>query len=252
MDFTTDFEKYIARLADSNMIMGQRLSELCSKGPYLEEDIAISNIALDYLGQANMLYELLKKAGNSKHSVNDYVFHRNERNYYNLLLVEQDNGHFGKTMAKIFLYSTYQKILYSHLSKSTNDDIKAIALKSIKEVDYHFKHSRAWVLRLGDGTQVSKIKIQDSIDELWRFTGEMFESDDVENNLISKNIITTSNTYFNEWSTTVKETLKEAFLKEPKNVVMLTGGKKGLHTEKLGFILAEMQYLPRTFPNAKW
>ena len=234
------------------MIMGQRLSELCSKGPYLEEDIAISNIALDYLGQANMLYELLKKAGGDKHSVDDYVFHRNERNYYNLLLVEQDNGHFGKTIAKIFLYSTYQKILYSYLSKSTNDDIKAIALKSIKEVDYHFKHSRAWVLRLGDGTQESKVKIQDSIDELWRFTGEIFESDDVENNLISENIITASNTYYHEWSKIVKETLQEALLIEPENVVMLTGGKKGLHTEKLGFMLAEMQYLPRTYPNAKW
>ena len=234
------------------MIMGQRLSELCSKGPYLEEDIAISNIALDYLGQANMLYELLKKAGGDKHSVDDYVFHRNERNYFNLLLVEQDNGHFGKTMAKIFLYSTYQKILYSHLSKSTNDDIKAIALKSIKEVDYHFKHSRAWVLRLGDGTQESKVKIQDSIYELWRFTGEMFESDDVENNLISENIISASNTYYDEWSKIVNETLQEALLTEPENVVMLTGGKKGLHTEKLGFMLAEMQYLPRTYPNAKW
>ena len=232
--------------------MGQRLSELCSKGPYLEEDIAISNIALDYLGQANMLYELLKKAGGDKHSVDDYVFHRNERNYYNLLLVEQDNGHFGKTMAKIFLYSTYQKILYSHLSKSTNDDIKAIALKSIKEVDYHFKHSRAWVLRLGDGTQESKVKIQDSIYELWRFTGEMFESDDVENNLISENIISASNTYHDEWLKIVKETLQEALLIEPENVVMLSGGKKGLHTEKLGFMLAEMQYLPRTYPNAKW
>ena len=234
------------------MIMGQRLSELCSKGPYLEEDIAISNIALDYLGQANMLYELLKKAGGDKHSVDDYVFHRNERNYYNLLLVEQDNGHFGKTMAKIFLYSTYQKILYSNLSKSTNDDIKAIALKSIKEVDYHFKHSRAWVLRLGDGTQESKEKIQDSIYELWRFTGEMFESDDVENNLISENIISASNTYYDEWSKIIKETLQEALLTEPENVVMLSGGKKGLHTEKLGFMLAEMQYLPRTYPNAKW
>ena len=234
------------------MIMGQRLSELCSKGPYLEEDIAISNIALDYLGQANMLYELLKKAVNGKYSVDDYVFHRNERNYYNLLLVEQDNGHFGKTMAKIFLYSTYQKILYSHLSKSTNDDIKAIALKSIKEVNYHFKHSRAWVLRLGDGTKESKVKIQESIDELWRFTGEIFESDDVENNLISENIITASNTYYDEWSKIVKETLQEALLTEPENVVMLTGGKKGLHTEKLGFMLAEMQYLPRTYPNAKW
>ena len=234
------------------MIMGQRLSELCSKGPYLEEDIAISNIALDYLGQANMLYELLKKAGGDKHSVDDYVFHRNERNYFNLLLVEQDNGHFGKTMAKIFLYSTYQKILYSYLSKSTNDDIKAIALKSIKEVDYHFKHSRAWVLRLGDGTQESKVKIQDSIYELWRFTGEMFESDNVENNLISKNIISASNNYYDEWSKIVKETLKDALLTEPENVVMLSGGKKGLHTEKLGFMLAEMQYLPRTYPNAKW
>ena len=232
--------------------MGQRLSELCSKGPYLEEDIAISNIALDYLGQANMLYELLKKAGNGKYSVDDYVFHRNERNYYNLLLVEQDNGHFGKTMAKIFLYSTYQKILYSHLSKSTNDDIKAIALKSIKEVNYHFKHSRAWVVRLGDGTKESKVKIQESIDELWRFTGEIFESDYVENNLISENIITASNTYYDEWSKIVKETLQEALLTEPENVVMLTGGKKGLHTEKLGFMLAEMQYLPRTYPNAKW
>ena len=190
------------------MIMGQRLSELCSKGPYLEEDIAISNIALDYLGQASMLYELLKKAGGDKHSVDDYVFHRNERNYFNLLLVEQDNGHFGKTMAKIFLYSTYQKILYSYLSKSTNDDIKAIALKSIKEVNYHFKHSRAWVLRLGDGTKKSKVKIQESIDELWRFTGEIFESDDVENNLISENIITASNTYYHEWSKIVKETIQ--------------------------------------------
>ena len=234
------------------MIMGQRLSELCSKGPYLEEDIAISNIALDYLGQASMLYELLKKAGGDKHSVDDYVFHRNERNYYNLLLVEQDNGHFGKTMAKIFLYSSYQKILYFNLSKSINDDIKAIALKSVKEVNYHFKHSRAWVLRLGDGTKESKVKIQESIDELWRFTGEIFESDDVENNLISENIITASNTYYHEWSKIVKETLQEALLIEPENVVMLTGGKKGLHTEKLGFMLAEMQYLPRTYPNAKW
>ncbi len=252
MDFTTDFEKYIARLADSNMIMGQRLSELCSKGPYLEEDIAISNIALDYLGQANMLYELLRKAGGDKHTVDDYVFHRNERNYYNFLLVEQDNGHFGKTIAKIFLYSTFQKILYTHLSKSISDDIRAIALKSIKEVDYHFKHSRAWLLRLGGGTEESKVKIQYSIDELWRFTGEMFESDDVEKNLTSENLITASNSYYNEWSKTVKDTLKEVLLKEPENVVMLTGGKKGLHTEKLGFMLAEMQYLPRTYPNAKW
>ena len=111
------------------MIMGQRLSELCSKGPYLEEDIAISNIALDYLGQANMLYELLKKAGGDKHSVNDYVFHRNERNYYNLLLVEQDNGHFGKTMAKIFFILNLSKDSLLYLSKSTNDDIKGNCFK---------------------------------------------------------------------------------------------------------------------------
>ncbi len=232
--------------------MGQRLSELCSKGPYLEEDIAISNIALDYLGQANSLYEYASTLINNEKNIDELAFRRDERSFYNLLLVEQDNGHFGDTVCKIFLFSAYQYVFYNKLIDSTDSQLSAIAEKSLKEVKYHLRHSKSWIIRLGDGTDESKNKIQDSINNFWKFTGEFFEIDTIDNNLLANNISVNCKTIESEWNLIVNECLEEATLNKPKDIFMKTGGRKGIHSEKLGFILAEMQFLQRSYPNAKW
>jgi ring-1,2-phenylacetyl-CoA epoxidase subunit PaaC len=183
----TDIEKYILRIADTTLILSQRLSEWCSKGPSLEEDIALSNISLDLLGQANGLLEYVSKL-NGKISADDYAFRRDEREFYNFQICEIENGHFGDTIIRQFLIDVYFKLYYQELEKSKDETLSALATKSLKEVSYHLRHSSNWVIRLGDGTQESKDKIQKSLNNIWKYTGEFFEMDELDEKMLKEKI----------------------------------------------------------------
>ena len=247
----TDIEKYILRIADTTLILSQRLSEWCSKGPSLEEDIALSNISLDLLGQANGLLEYVSKL-NGKISADDYAFKRDEREFYNFQICEIENGHFGYTIIRQFLIDVYFKLYYQELEKSKDETLSALATKSLKEVSYHLRHSSNWVIRLGDGTQESKDKIQKSLNNIWKYTGEFFEMDELDEKMLKEKIGVNNKNLKKDWDKLVDETLNKAKLKRPEDGYMMTGSRKGIHTEMLGKILSEMQYLPRAYPDAKW
>ena len=247
----TDIEKYILRIADTTLILSQRLSEWCSKGPSLEEDIALSNISLDLLGQANGLLEYVSKL-NGEISPDEYAFKRDEREFYNFQISEIENGHFGDTMMRQFLIDIYFKLYYHELEKSKDETLSALATKSLKEVSYHLRHSSNWVIRLGDGTQESKDKIQKSLNNIWKYTGEFFEMDELDKKMLKEKIGVNNKDLKKDWDKLVDETLIKAKLKRPEDGYMMTGSKKGIHTEMLGKILSEMQYLPRAYPDAKW
>ena len=247
----TDIEKYILRIADTTLILSQRLSEWCSKGPSLEEDIALSNISLDLLGQANGLLEYVSKL-NGKISADDYAFKRDEREFYNFQICEIENGHFGDTIIRQFLIDVYFKLYYQELEKSKDETLSALATKSLKEVSYHLRHSSNWVIRLGDGTQECKDKIQKSLNNIWKYTGEFFEMDELDEKMLKEKIGVNNKNLKKDWDKLVDETLNKAKLKRPEDAYMMTGSRKGIHTEMLGKILSEMQYLPRAYPDAKW
>ena len=247
----TDIEKYILRIADTTLILSQRLSEWCSKGPSLEEDIALSNISLDLLGQANGLLEYVSKL-NGEISPDEYAFKRDEREFYNFQICEIENGHFGDTIMRQFLIDIYFKLYYQELEKSKDETLSALATKSLKEVSYHLRHSGNWVIRLGDGTQESKDKIQKSLNNIWKYTGEFFEMDELDNKMLKEKIGVNNKNLKKDWDKLVDETLIKAKLKRPEDGYMMTGSRKGIHTEMLGKILSEMQYLPRAYPDAKW
>ena len=247
----TDIEKYILRIADTTLILSQRLSEWCSKGPSLEEDIALSNISLDLLGQANGLLEYVSKL-NGDISPDEYAFKRDEREFYNFQICEIENGHFGDTIMRQFLIDIYFKLYYQELEKSKDETLSALATKSLKEVSYHLRHSSNWVIRLGDGTQESKDKIQKSLNNIWKYTGEFFEMDELDKKMVKEKIGVNNKNLKKDWDKLVDETLIKAKLKRPEDGYMMTGSKKGIHTEMLGKILSEMQYLPRAYPDAKW
>ena len=246
-----DLEKYILRIADTSLILGQRLSEWCSNGPTLEEDIALSNISLDLFGQANGLLEYVSKLNGVK-SADEIAFKRNERQFYNLQICEQDNGHFGETIIRQFLCDSYFKLFYLSLADSKDETLSAIAHKSLKEVEYHLRHSSNWVIRLGDGTKESNDKIQQSLNQIWKYTGEFFEMDELDNKMLEKNIGVDNINLKVKWDIIINKILNQAKLSRPEDGYMMSGSKKGLHTEFLGKLLAQMQYLPRAYPNAKW
>jgi len=242
---------YTLRIADSSLILGQRMSMWCSKGPTLEEDIALSNIALDMFGQANGFYEYAAQLDGTK-SADDLAFLRNEREFFNHQMVEIENGHFGKTIVRNFLHDTFNFLFYTKLSSSKDETLAALAAKSLKEVKYHLRHSTNWLIRLGDGTEESNEKVQESLEQIWQFTAELFEMDEIDNELLNAGIGVDNTALKTQWDEIVNTTLKKAKLSRPKDAYMATGGKKGMHTEYLGFILAEMQYLQRAYPDAKW
>ena len=238
---------YTTHLADNALIMGQRLSEWCGHGPILEQDIALSNIALDYVGQARNFYQYAAELIGGDTTEDSLAYFRNDRDYKNNLLVELPNGDWAQTVLKEFLFSTYQFYLYQQLRQSKDERIAAIAEKSLKEVTYHLKWSSEWVIRLGDGTEESRSRIEKAIDEIWMFTGELFEAAEYENEIVDLNSIK------EKWNNKIDSVFNEATLSVPENKTWhQTGGKKGVHTEHLGYILAEMQVLPRTYPDATW
>ena len=242
---------YTLRIADSSLILGQRMSEWCSNGPTLEEDIAMSNISLDMFGQANGFYQYAAQLDGTK-SADELAFRRNEREFFNHQLVEQENGNFGTTMVRNFLHDVFNFLFYTELSKSKDETLSALASKSLKEVKYHLRHSSNWLIRLGDGTGESNTKVQGALEELWMYTGELFEMDNLDAELLNSGIAVDNSALKLEWDRMVNKTLVKAKLTRPEDAYMATGGKKGLHTEYLGFILSEMQFLQRAYPDAKW
>lgn len=245
---------YIIRLGDNALILGQRLGEWCGHAHQLESDIALTNVALDQIGQARLLLsEAARLQGEGKDE--DFLaFHRDEPDFRNNLLVEMENGDFGQTITRQFLFDFYQFHLLKALSQSKNDFLKAFAEKSLKEVTYHRSLSRDWVIRLGDGTEKSHQIMQDAVNLLWPYTGELFEMDQTDEILIKSGIVPDLNDLKSTWEKEVKMVLDEATLTIPEtHGYMATGGRrKGEHTEYLGYILAEMQSLPRAMPEAKW
>ncbi|MBT4882262.1 MAG: phenylacetate-CoA oxygenase subunit PaaC [Flavobacteriales bacterium] len=242
---------YTLRIADSSLILGQRMSEWCSNGPTLEEDIAMSNISLDMFGQANGFYQYAAQLDGAK-SADELAFRRNEREFFNHQLVEQENGNFGTTIVRNFLHDVFNFLFYTQLATSKDETLSALASKSLKEVKYHLRHSSNWLVRLGDGTAESNTKTQVALDELWMYTGELFEMDEVDTELVNSGIAVDNSVLKSDWDTMVNNILTKAKLTRPEDAYMATGGKKGLHTEYLGFILSEMQFLQRAYPDAKW
>jgi ring-1,2-phenylacetyl-CoA epoxidase subunit PaaC len=244
--------EYVLRLGDDSLILGQRLSEWCGHGPILEEDIATTNIALDLIGQATKLLEYAAELEGKERSADELAFLRIDREYKNLLLVEQENGDFGKTIMRQFLFDAYRKLLFEKLTASTDEHLAAIAEKSLKETRYHLKHSSEWVIRLGDGTEESHERIQDSLNELWRYSGEMFFENDADAELKATGVIPDLSDLRDNWGSYVKNILSEATLVIPDNNWQFDGGRVGKHSEHLGHLLSVMQYMQRAYPNMEW
>jgi ring-1,2-phenylacetyl-CoA epoxidase subunit PaaC len=244
--------EYLLRLADDRLVLGHRLSEWCGHGPILEEDIALSNIALDLVGEANLCLKRAAAVENKGRDEDALAFLRDAREYRNALIVELPKGDFGFTIMRQFLFSTFALHQWEALSASADTDLSGIAAKALKESRYHVRHSAEWVVRLGDGTEESHTRAQRALDDLWRFTGELFLADDLEQALVKEKVAVDSSTLLAAWTRDVKEILARATLRLPADVYMQRGGRTGNHTEHLGVMLAEMQVLPRTHPGAKW
>lgn len=252
MDETTHDFTYLIRLGDTALIAGQRLGEWCGHGPILEEDIALTNTALDCIGQARLLLsEAANREGRGR-TEDDLAFKRDVFEYTNLLITEQPNGDYAHTIAKHFLLSTYQFVLYRELLDSTDDFLKSFAEKSIKEVQYHVKHTRDWMLRLGDGTEESHRRMQTALDQMWVYTGEFFNDDSVDEAMHERGAAPLMRSLENEWLELVYQVIHAATLTVPEVARFQDGGRRGEHSEHLGFVLAEMQFLPRAYPDAKW
>jgi ring-1,2-phenylacetyl-CoA epoxidase subunit PaaC len=238
---------YTLHLADSNLILAQRNSEWCGHGPILEQDIAITNISLDQLGQSRNFYQYAAALIGNGSTEDSLAYLRTEREFKNCLLVEQPNGDWAQTVLRQFFFSAYQFLLYEKLQHSNDEQIAAIAAKALKEVTYHRRWSSEWVVRLGDGTEESHQRMLKAIDELWRYTGELFIAADYET---AAGFDITS--LKEDWMKKISTVFEEATLPLPEKTFMQTGGKTGTHTEHLGYILTELQYLQRTYPNAEW
>jgi ring-1,2-phenylacetyl-CoA epoxidase subunit PaaC len=243
---------YALRRADDALILGHRLSEWCGHAPMLEEDMALANIALDLLGQARELYSYAAKVEGKGNDEDRLAYLRDERQYRNLLLLEQPNGDFARTMVRQLFYSAFADPFWRAMMGSSDPTLAAIAAKSEKESAYHLRHSSEWIIRLGDGTAESHRRAQEAIEHLWAFTGEMFSTDAGERGLIDAGIAIDPATLREPWSATVSAVLAEATLAQPSNAWMQQGGRAGRHSEHLGHLLAELQYIQRAFPGQTW
>jgi ring-1,2-phenylacetyl-CoA epoxidase subunit PaaC len=238
---------YTLHLADNNLVLAQRNSEWCAHGPILEQDIAITNITLDLIGQSRNFYQCAASIIGNKVTEDNLAYLRKEREFLNCLLVELPNGDWAQTILRQFFFSVYQYLLYEQMVQSRDEQLAAIAAKSIKEVIYHIKWSSEWVIRLGDGTTESHHRMNTAIDYLWMYTGELFKPATFEK---ESDVDVTA--LRDKWRQKVTAVFEEARLKVPEGGFMQWGGKEGRHTEHLGFLLAELQYLQRTYPGAEW
>lgn len=242
----------LLHLADNDLILGQRLSEWCGHGPALEQDIALSNIALDLIGQAEMWFQYAQSLGVNDKDQDQLAFTRNEWEYKNVLLVEYPNTDFGYTIVRQFFFDVFHKLVLTKLKESADTQIAAIAEKSLKEVNYHVKFSSEWLIRLGDGTEVSHQKVQTAVNELCDFANELFIPTDSESILAKADIGYDLESMRSTWVSEVRNVLKIATLDAPEDKGHQKGGKNGVHTEYFGHLLSEMQFLQRAYPNLNW
>ena len=243
---------YTLRRADDALILGHRLSEWCGHAPIMEEEMALSNIALDLIGQARELYSYAAEVEGKGNDEDKLAYLRDERQYRNLLLVEQPNGDFAQTMVRQLFYSAFADLYWRAMMNSRDATLAAIAAKSEKESAYHLRHASEWIIRLGDGTEESHARVQAAIENLWAFTGEMFVVDDGERGLIDAGVAIDPATLRERWLKTVTDVVREATLALPANNWMQQGGRSGRHSEHLGHLLSELQSMQRTFPGATW
>ncbi len=244
--------EFLLRMGDNTLILGHRVSEWCGHSPALEEDIALSNTALDLIGQTQLWLGLAGEVEGRARSADNLAYLRDGYEFRNVLLVERPNGDFGKTLMRQFLFDAWHYLMLKALRNSTDRRIAEIAEKSFKEVSYHLDRSRDLVIRLGDGTAESHRRMQDALDDIWPFTGEMFASDAVDTELVEAGIIPAPQSLKAGWDEIVAETLAEGTLRKPADGFMHKGGRRGVHTEHLGFILSELQFLQRAYPGATW
>jgi ring-1,2-phenylacetyl-CoA epoxidase subunit PaaC len=243
---------YALRRADDALILGHRLSEWCGHAPAMEEDMALANMGLDLLGQARELYSYAAKVEGNGNDEDKFAYLRDVRQYRNLLLLEQPNGDFARTMVRQFFYAAFADLYWRAMMKSGDATLAAIAAKSEKESAYHLRHSSEWMVRLGDGTEESHRRAQTAVDDLWAYTGEMFQVDESERALIDRGVAVDPATLQPQWQQTVSNVVGEATLVLPKSGWMQQGGRTGKHSEHLGHLLSELQSMPRTFPGATW
>lgn len=243
---------YALRLGDDCLVLAQRLGEWSSRAPELEEDVALTNIGLDLLGQARHLLTHAGEVEGRGRDEDSLAFLRHEREFLNCQMVEQENGDFGRTIARQLLFSAYQQELYAGLGQSTDGVLAAVAARAIKEVAYHRDHAVRWTLRLGDGTEESHRRMQAGLDAVWPFAAELFECDDLLRELVKSGVAVEPPSLRGEWERFVKRVVGEATLSLPKDAWAPSGGRRGIHTEAFGRMLAEMQHLHRSHPGARW
>jgi ring-1,2-phenylacetyl-CoA epoxidase subunit PaaC len=239
-------------LADDALVLGHRLSEWSGKAPMLEADIALSNLGLDLIGQARLFYAYASEIEGKGRSEDDLAYFRDAAGYRNLLIVELEIGDFAHTIARQFLYAAFVHTYFQGLSKSKDARLAEIAAKAVKEMAYHLRYTSEWAIRLGDGTAESKRRMTDALEELWGYTGEMFEMSAAEQSLADEGLVPNRAALLASWSATVDQVLREATLARPKDRGMQSGGRQGRHTEALDPMLAEMQVLARQHPGAAW
>lgn len=250
--FGSPLFEFLIRLGDDRLVLGHRLSEWCGHGPILEEDIATANMALDLIGQATQLLKLAGEVEGKGRDEDALAFFREAVDFRNCLMVEQPKGDFGYTIMRQFFFDAHSVLLWDALAASKHEALAAVAAKALKEAKYHLRHSSEWVVRLGDGTEESKARMQCSLDELWRFTGELFESDTVDKAVAADGIALNIAALQSRWEAIVRDVLERATLTIPADAFMQTGGRRGRHTEHLGHLLATMQIVARSHPGASW
>jgi len=244
--------EYILRIGDNALILGQRLSEWCGHGPILEQDIAITNIALDLVGQARVLLDYAGKLEGKGRSEDDLAYQRDAWDFRNVLLVEQPNDDWAFTIVRQFLFDSYNYFFHEALLHSKDTELAGMAEKAIKEVQYHLKYSSEWMIRLGDGTETSHLKMQTALNELWMFSGELVKADEVDQLMLEAGIGADLDKIAALRKERIDDVLAQATLQKPDNDWMQEGGKQGRHSEHLGFILTELQFMQRAYPNMKW
>jgi ring-1,2-phenylacetyl-CoA epoxidase subunit PaaC len=248
----TSHVDYLLRLGDSALILGHRLSEWIGHSPAIEEELALANTSLDLIGQARMWLTLAGEEEGRGRDEDSFAYLRDAGEFRNLLLVEQPNGDYATTIARQFYFDAWHAPVLQNLASSNDARIAAIAAKAVKEATYHLRRSSDWVITLGDGTDESHRRMQSAIDDLWTYTGEMFVNDPGDAALIEAGIVADHAALHDGWMASIERVLAEATLERPRGTYMQRGGTRGVHTEHLGYLLAEMQFLQRAYPNATW
>jgi len=243
---------YVTRLGDNALVLGQRMVEVVAAYPELEEELANANFALDFIGQARMFYSYAGELEGKGHDEDDFAFLRDENEFKNFLLLEQPNGHFGDSIAKLLLFESFYLLLLEALTHCSDERVVEIAVRAEKEIRYHLRHNTQWFVRLGDGTDESHQKVQTSLDHLWQFTGEMFAPDEIDNIFEAEFDGPDLFKIRETWQTNITAIIAEATLQLPEDGSMASGGKQGRHSEHFGYMIAEMQYLQRAHPGASW